>query len=497
MKLLLNILAFLLPTLPLSAQSVGIGTNNPRPSAQVDISSTNKGLLIPRMTSTERKAIANPEFGLLVFDTDLGTVMFFDGTNWKALLFGSEDKSTLQYRVSQSPSAGAIFGAKTAMSGNYAIIGSPLYANSTLTSMGEAYIFSKTGSGWQQQARLVAQDSASNDYFGGSVAIAGDFAVVGAPGKNNGGGSAQGKIYIFRRNGTNWVQDTSFVRPTVQPGDNFGWAVGITVTSSGIPIIAVGIPNGDGSSQDRGEAYIYTRNQSTGFWSFSHNIVAPDLFAFDQFGSTIAMDGDYLLIGAPYQDYTPLARPNAGSAYIYVFGGSVYTLQQKITGTTLSANLGFSLAISGDKIVVGAPFASLSTSTSASVVLYQREGTNWSSLGNIRVQDYDGGNAEILFGISLSLNGNNLLIGAAGGTTYSNGVSTYSNVSGSVYSYKILPGSNTFVRTQVYKAESPSPRDLFGVSVAQSSSSFIIGTPGILYGNTIQSGAVLFGVVSQ
>jgi len=69
------------------AQSVGIGTTAPNSSAALDVSSSTKGMLIPRMSSVQRKAIANAAAGLLVYDTDKGSVMFFDGTEWRTLSF--------------------------------------------------------------------------------------------------------------------------------------------------------------------------------------------------------------------------------------------------------------------------------------------------------------------------------------------------------------------------------------------------------------------------
>lgn len=498
MRNLIYCLILILSTSELSAQSIGIGTNTPRPSAQVDISSNNKGLLIPRMTSSERKSINNPDFGLLVFDSDLGTVMFFDGNEWKGMSFKSEDKLPPQIRSSPTSPSFAAFGSRVSISGNYAIIGSHKYTGGSLTSMGEAYIYSKTANGWQLQSRLVAQDSSVSSYFGGAVAIYGDYAVVGSPGKNVGAINNQGKIYVFRRNGNNWVQDTTLLRPAGSPNDNFGWSVGVTVTSSGIPVVTAGFPFADGSSPDRGEVYVYTRNQTTNQWSFSQNIVATDLFTSDNFGTTISMDGDYLAISAPYQDNTSLGRVNTGSVYIYVFGGGVFTQQQKLTGLTSNALFGFSLNLSADKIVVGAPFAVEFNNTSAAVRIYKRSGTNWTLQNTVYLFDFEGGKESILFGVSVAINGNNLLIGAAGGFEYSGGANIYyPDVSGTVYLYKLLSGNNTYNLMQTFKAESPIVTDLFGSAGGLSSSAFIIGAPRNNSGNAAQNGAVLFGGVSQ
>src|SRR4051812_23504729 len=84
----------------LFAQNVGIGTSTPDSSAALDVHSINKGLLIPTMTTAQRNAISNPAFGLLVFDKDKGTVMFYDGSIWRAMAFTDEDKVAPQSHAS-------------------------------------------------------------------------------------------------------------------------------------------------------------------------------------------------------------------------------------------------------------------------------------------------------------------------------------------------------------------------------------------------------------
>ena len=99
--------------------------------------------------------------------------MFFDGSAWRAMSFTDQDKTDPQSRSSPQPASNAGFGTRVAISGNYAILGSPHYSGSGLTNMGIAYIFIHSSSGWTEFARLAAKDSAAGDYFGGSVAISG------------------------------------------------------------------------------------------------------------------------------------------------------------------------------------------------------------------------------------------------------------------------------------------------------------------------------------
>src|SRR5258706_3116021 len=122
-------------------QNIGIGTATPDASSKIDISSTNSGALIPRMSTAQRNAIVNPALGLLVYDTDKMTVYMHNGPNWVPLNFGS----------------------------NVTLPGLPLNAS----------------------------DGMANDYFGYSVRIDGDYAIVGAPNDTVSTNAGQGSAYIF------------------------------------------------------------------------------------------------------------------------------------------------------------------------------------------------------------------------------------------------------------------------------------------------------------
>ncbi|MEP7109269.1 MAG: hypothetical protein ABI760_14845, partial [Ferruginibacter sp.] len=227
------------------AQNLGIGTTTPDKTAILDVSSTNKGLLMPRLSSVQRKAISNPAMGLMVFDTDKFSLMFFDGSAWRVMSFADENKSEPQSRSSSQPAINAGFRTRVSISGDYAVIGAPRYSGSGLNNMGLAYIFNKSAGGWKQVSRLAARDSTAGDYFGGAVAISGDYAIVGSSNKKIGDNVAQGKAYIYRRSGTTWVLDTALVKGSGQAYEDFGWSVGVCAFNSGGPGVAIGIPYSD------------------------------------------------------------------------------------------------------------------------------------------------------------------------------------------------------------------------------------------------------------
>jgi hypothetical protein len=493
--------------LSVQSQNVGIGTSSPNSSAALDVNATNKGLLIPRLSSTQRKAINNPAMGLLVFDTDKGTVMFFDGTSWRALSFSDENKTEPQSRSASEPAASAGFGTRVSISGNYAIVGAPRYGGPGFLNMGLAYIFNKTASGWKQVARLAARDSATGDYFGGSVSISGDYAIVGSPNKKVNANVAQGASYVYQRSGTNWILDTILRKPNGQAYEDFGWSVGVCAFNTGGPGIAVGIPYSDAGGSDKGEVYFYKKTGS--LWSFIQNSIPTDLFNADYYGATVAMDTDYVAIGATGQDNATYAYADAGAAYVYAYGGGVWNFQQKLQGTTIRGQFGFAMSLSGNRLAVGAPWATTYSNTSSSVYIYTRTGAAWANTTSLFIYNFEvvpnagqlqpvAGTtsisiANITFGISLSLAGNTLLIGASGGIHYPNGGSSYySDRIGSVYIYRNFTG-NSFTRTNILQSDFPVNGDLYGQTVSISGSQYVIGSPNAIVNGMVNAGNVYFG----
>lgn len=464
-------------------------------------------MLIPRLTTAQRKAITNPATGLLLFDTDKSTVMFYDGSAWRALSFADESKSDPESRSSLQPAPNAGFGTRVAISGNYAIIGAPRYSGSGLSNMGLAYIFNKTSGGWKQVARLAARDSAANAYFGGAVSISGDYAIIGSTNKTINTNVSQGKAYVFRRSGTAWLTDTAFVKPGGQAFDNFGWSVGICAFNSGGPAVAIGIPYSDVAGTDRGEVYFYKKTGNS--WAFAQSIAPTDLANADYYGTTIAMDTDYVAVGAIGQDNLTYTLTDAGAVYVYAFGGGVWNFQQKLQGTTTRAQFGFSVSLSSKMLAIGAPWATTYTNTSSSVFIYSRTGNTWAITSSLFVYNFEiipnagqlqpvsGSSAisiaNLTFGISVSLSGKTLLIGASGGSDYPNGGSSYySDRAGAVYIYKNLSG-NVFTRTNLIQSEFPGNGDLFGQSVSISGNKYVAGSPHAIINGIVNAGNVYFG----
>lgn len=230
--------------------------------------------------------------------------------------------------TSSTAGNGNRFGWSVGISGDYAIVGEPLDGTTAPVNYGKsgsAYIFFRGSLGtWKQSAKINASDKAAGDEFGNSVAISGDYAIVGAmlEDHNATGGStlnSAGSAYIFKRNGSTWTQAKKIVASDREASDKFG----VSVSISGDYAI-VGAYNedqdkaGGNTLSDAGSAYIF-RN-TAGNWTQANKIVSSDRGAFDLFGFSVAISGDYVIAGAYSEDENQTGGNNlasAGSCYVF------------------------------------------------------------------------------------------------------------------------------------------------------------------------------------
>jgi hypothetical protein len=231
------------------------------------------------------------------------------------------------------------FGYSVSISGDYAIVGA-YRDDDNGTDSGSAYIFKWDGTSWSQQQKLTASDGAVWDYFGRSVSISGDYAIVGA--ENNGG---KGSAYIFKRNGTIWSQQAKLTASDRATNDYFG-----SVSINGDYAI-VGAYGDDGGGDDggKGSAYIFNRDGTS--WSQQQKLTASDGAAWAYFGRSVSISGDYVIVGAEENDAS-------GSAYIFWRDGISWSQQAKLTASDGAAGdyFGWSVSISGDYAIVGASY---------------------------------------------------------------------------------------------------------------------------------------------
>ena len=406
MKRLFFIVVIFLVAFSSDGQSIGINESGiaPNKSAQLDINSTSKGLLIPRMSTAQRKAIPNAAAGLLVFDLDKSTIYLYDGENWQAMLFTNSGNNNPP--IGRSATDGSPvdkFGTSVNISGDYAVIGAPLDDIGTNADQGAAYIFVRQGGTWSQQVKLTAADGAAGDNFGTSVSISGDYAIVGSP-KGSGAWFLQGAAYIFVRTGTNWVQQVKLNASDGLIGDYFGTSVSI----SGNDVI-VGSPGAAVKYASQGAAYVFIRNGSS--WVQQSKLTVSFGEYNEKFGFSVSINGDYAIGGAPYRDVNGYPT-DVGVAYIFARTGTTWTLQTPLShsGGFSDYNFGYSVSISGDYAVVGEPGGYTAPYAQSGVVyVYLRTGVNWALQQTLNAFDAE---AEASFGVSCCIDASKIIIGS-------------------------------------------------------------------------------------
>lgn len=379
------------------------------------------------------------------------------------------------------------FGQSVSISGNYAIVGSlnddeDVNGNNSLKESGAAYIFYRNNGIWTFQQKLVASDRSEFDNFGNAVAIDGDYAIVGSWTNDSGAVAGSpavfgaGSVYIFHRNGTNWIQQQKIVAADRTVNDYFGHAVDIKGD-----FIVVGADSDDedatGSNPfpSSGSAYIFMRTGNT--WLQVQKLVASHRTGSEYFGLAVSIDTNFLVIGAP-GDSKDTAGVNpysgAGSAYIFIRTGANWTLQQKIIAPDRSSIDGFgrSVAISGDHIIIGAPTSDASSQpgfqNTGSAYVFQKNNTRWNfaqKLSSSEIQQNDE------FGSAVSISGDLLAIGAFSRDEFLQGNYLYN--AGRTYMFK--KGTAGWSQTQVLMAGDRESGDRFGYNISLDGDHFISG----------------------
>ena len=397
-KLFITLLLFQFAYQVIYSQNVGIGTSTPNASAQLEVSSTTKGLLPPRMTQAQRDAIASPASGLLIFNTNTNSFQYYNGVSWSNITHSGIASGTnnqvakflgpwgLQSSMITDNGTGVGIGTtapgeKLHVAGN--IKGDTVKPNAIkLTpNAGNGKILTSDATGnasWQTSSTSaggnigfgVWGDCATNgniseynpvtdstggfsDQFGFSVSISGNYAIVGAPYDDVGANVNQGSASIYQYNGTNWVLMQKITDATGAAVDEFGFSVSISGNYA-----IVGAVNDDvGANNDQGSASIYQYNGSS--WVLMQKITDATGAVDDRFGSSVSISGNYAIVGAESDDVG--ANANQGSANIYQRIGLVWRKLQYVTDPAgaVGESFGSSVAIdeTNRRFIIGAPTA--------------------------------------------------------------------------------------------------------------------------------------------
>jgi hypothetical protein len=346
------------------------------------------------------------------------------------------------------------FGYSVAVSGDTAIVGAQ-HDDDAGSSSGSAYIFTRSGLTWTQQAKLNAADGATFDNFGWSVALSGDTAIIGAFGDDD-AGSNSGSAYIFTRSGSTWTQQAKLTAADAAGGDNFGYSVALSGDTA-----IVGAYLDDDAGDGSGSAYIFTRSGTT--WTQEAKLTGADAAALDYFGGSVALCGDTAIVGAKAADN---AGVSSGSAYVFTRSGSIWTQQAKLFATDGASGDSFGIvALSGDTAIVGASGDDDAGADSGSAYIFTRSGAAWAQQAKLTAAD---GAAGDRFGESIALSGDIAIIGA-----YLD--DDQGSNSGSAYIF--TRSGSSWTQQATLNDEIGAPLDQFGYAVAVSGKTAIVGAP--------------------
>jgi len=290
------------------------------------------------------------------------------------------------------------FGYSVSVSGDVAVVGVPRDDDNG-NNFGSAYVYRFDGTSWVEEAKLLASDGASGDYFGSSVSVSGDVALVGAR-RDDANGSESGSAYVYHFDGTSWVEGAKLLASDGAAEDYFG----ISVSVSG-DVALVGAYRSDDNVSNSGSAYVYHFDGTS--WVEEAKLLASDRRR-GHFGYSVSVSGDVALVGAYFASESGAAY--SGSAYVYRFDGASWVEEAKLLapdGAQLDY-FGRSVSVSGDVAVVGVPGDGDNGESSGSAFVYRFDGTSWVEEAKLTASD---GAISDIFGSSVSVSGDVAIVG--------------------------------------------------------------------------------------
>jgi hypothetical protein len=339
--------------------------------------------------------VGNPQHDVGGYaDQGVAEVFTRSGTTW----------SHQWWLIASDGEASDLLGCSVALVGDTAVVGAPCDDAGIVTNQGSAYVFVRSGTTWSEQQKLVASDGNASDFFGYSVALSGETAVVGARWDDVEINPQQGSAYIFVRSGTTWSEQQKLTADDGDDDDDFGWSVAI---SGGTALVGAYHDDVSGNT-DQGSAYVFLRDGTT--WSQQAHLTATDGAASDNFGQSVALSGGTAVVGAHADDVG--ANTDQGSAYVFTRSGTNWSEQQKLVASDGASDdwFGVSVTLVGDSAIVGAPSDDVdSVLGQGSAYVFARSGTTWSQQAQLNSSD---GAAGDQFGYSVALSGASALVGA-------------------------------------------------------------------------------------
>jgi hypothetical protein len=285
---------------------------------------------------------------------------------------------------------------------------------------GFVYIFERISTEWIEQQKLIANDIKNNDRFGRSLSMRGNTLVIGAR-RDDDKGEDSGSAYIFKKANNVWSQTAKITATDGTAGDQFGGSI----STDGNTIIVGAYHNSDNGT-DSGTAYLFNRSDFDN-WTQTKITANNDISSGDGLGFSVATSGDNIVIGAPFDDDKD---NNSGSAYVFNhIKGNWLQIMKLISD---GSGFGFSVAMDQKSIAIGAPSTKQNNSKGV-VYVFRQLGNIW-SLEQI-LSGLDGDN---FFGASIAISGNTLVIGVAYNQEYLNAIHIFEYLNGTWQQQKIF-----------------------------------------------------------
>ncbi|WYD81915.1 MAG: FG-GAP repeat protein [Candidatus Electrothrix gigas] len=280
------------------------------------------------------------------------------GNNWK-----QRGKELSSYLPQGALEPGDNFGASVAVSGNTVIVGAwgDDGDDNNHPDAGAAYVFVRYTSpdnssfppppipSWKLQRKLTAPDGAVGDYFGTSVALSGNTAVIGTPfDDDKGGGSGSADVFV-RLDGQKWTKQAKLTAYDAEGTEFFGWSVSVSGDTA-----LIGAWGDDDNGESSGSAYVCTRSGDV--WTEQIKLTASDAAAYDFFGYSVSVSGSTAVVGAPYRDRNGIN--NSGAAYVFENENGAWPQKKELparTSRVAEEYFGYSVSADGDIILIGAP----------------------------------------------------------------------------------------------------------------------------------------------
>jgi len=294
--------------------------------------------------------------------------------------------------TASDPAANNWFGYSTGVDGDTAVVGAP--TSGGVPRPGRAYIYTRTAGVWTEQQRIVPSDSVNVDYWARDVAISGNSVLIGGQAKD-GAVVQSGAAYVFTRTAGVWTEQQKFWASDGLLNNNFGAAVDIDGDSC-----LIGSHSDGAQGASAGSAYVFTR--TAGVWTQQQKLLASDGVAGQWLGSSVALHGDTAVVGA--WGY----NAEQGAVYVWTRTAGVWTQLQKLTASDGVAGdrFGYSVAIDGNWLVVG---AYVDDTSAGSIYLFYRSAGVWTEYQKLIALDAA---VDDRFGWSVSISGRQVVVGA-------------------------------------------------------------------------------------